>query len=273
MYVCCHDHQLSATLLSKLGRVLTMTDFSDVSALSHISFFCLQDLAQLLRSLYDAVGSSISLPQTGAKSLKLKLTVSPDHSKQLTTVPLCNGKAAVATAAVKSANNHTSLGNTHSNNHATSGNSHSNNHHTQSKRKSRHVRDSRDRTAAGDSNCKENIEQPRHGSSKHKNKDSTKAVNSNAIKCDANGNTTTVVSPSSSKSPPGQNNLSCSVPSGQSGNGVIAGNNIQCSRIPENGIVGEADLQMTSTEKKQLVELVQRNMEKHQQRQQLRKIR
>ena len=41
----------------------------------------LQDLAQLLKSLYAAVGSTISLPKSGTKTLKLKLTVSPDTAK------------------------------------------------------------------------------------------------------------------------------------------------------------------------------------------------
>nr|ANS60430.1 naked cuticle protein [Platynereis dumerilii] len=39
------------------------------------------DLAQLLKSLYAAVGSTISLPKSGTKTLKLKLTVSPDTAK------------------------------------------------------------------------------------------------------------------------------------------------------------------------------------------------
>ena len=44
-----------------------------------INFF--QDLATLLKSLYDAVGSSIKLPEAGAKTLKLRLSVSPDSAK------------------------------------------------------------------------------------------------------------------------------------------------------------------------------------------------
>ena len=40
-----------------------------------------QDLATLLKSLYDAVGSSIKLPEAGAKTMKLRLTVSPDSAK------------------------------------------------------------------------------------------------------------------------------------------------------------------------------------------------
>ena len=44
-----------------------------------IDFF--QDLATLLKSLYDAVGSSIKLPEAGAKTLKLRLSVSPDSAK------------------------------------------------------------------------------------------------------------------------------------------------------------------------------------------------
>lgn len=40
-----------------------------------------EDLAQLLQSLYDTVGSSINLPQTGTRTLKLKLSVSPDNAK------------------------------------------------------------------------------------------------------------------------------------------------------------------------------------------------
>ncbi len=41
-----------------------------------------QDLGQLLKALYDAVGSSINLPQSGgSKTVKLHLTVSPDKAK------------------------------------------------------------------------------------------------------------------------------------------------------------------------------------------------
>ncbi|ELU11388.1 hypothetical protein CAPTEDRAFT_221730 [Capitella teleta] len=40
-----------------------------------------EDIGQLLQSLYDAVGSSISLPHSGTKTLKLRLTVSPDKAK------------------------------------------------------------------------------------------------------------------------------------------------------------------------------------------------
>ena len=43
------------------------------STLHFIDFF--QDLATLLKSLYDAVGSSIKLPEAGAKTLKLRLSV------------------------------------------------------------------------------------------------------------------------------------------------------------------------------------------------------
>ncbi|XP_064640770.1 protein naked cuticle homolog 2-like [Lineus longissimus] len=39
-----------------------------------------EDLASLMRSLYDAVGSSIRLP-TGTKTLRLRLTVAPDTTK------------------------------------------------------------------------------------------------------------------------------------------------------------------------------------------------
>lgn len=41
----------------------------------------IQDIGGLLQSLYDAVGSSISLPHSGTKTLKLRLTVSPDKTK------------------------------------------------------------------------------------------------------------------------------------------------------------------------------------------------
>ena len=41
----------------------------------------MQDLAGLLKSLYDAVGSSIKLPDKGTKTLKLRLTVTPDNTK------------------------------------------------------------------------------------------------------------------------------------------------------------------------------------------------
>eukprot|EP00918_Siedleckia_nematoides_P012858 GHVU01028135.1.p1 GENE.GHVU01028135.1~~GHVU01028135.1.p1 ORF type:complete len:522 (+),score=32.86 GHVU01028135.1:133-1566(+) len=40
-----------------------------------------EDLAGLLKSLYDAVGSSIKLPEKGTKTLKLRLTVNPDNTK------------------------------------------------------------------------------------------------------------------------------------------------------------------------------------------------
>lgn len=44
-------------------------------------YSCSQDLASLLKALYDAVGSSIKLPSSGTKSLKLRLTVGPDNSQ------------------------------------------------------------------------------------------------------------------------------------------------------------------------------------------------
>ena len=46
-------------------------------------FLFLQDLASLLKALYDAVGQSISLPQSAStsKKLRLRLTVSPDTAK------------------------------------------------------------------------------------------------------------------------------------------------------------------------------------------------
>ena len=34
-----------------------------------------------MKSLYDAVGSSIKLPEAGAKTMKLRLSVSPDSAK------------------------------------------------------------------------------------------------------------------------------------------------------------------------------------------------
>ena len=40
-----------------------------------------QDLASLLKALYDAVGSSIRLPPNGAKTLKLRLTVGQDRTQ------------------------------------------------------------------------------------------------------------------------------------------------------------------------------------------------
>ena len=50
-----------------------------------------QDLSGLLKSLYDAVGSSIKIPSNGTKTLKLRLTVGQDGS-QLTDMTLTPGK-------------------------------------------------------------------------------------------------------------------------------------------------------------------------------------
>ena len=44
-------------------------------------FLILQDLGGLLKSLYDAV--AISLPQKGTKTLKLRLTLSPDKTSKV----------------------------------------------------------------------------------------------------------------------------------------------------------------------------------------------
>lgn len=56
---------------------------------------CVQDLASLLKALYDAVGSSIRLPPNGAKTLKLRLTVGQDRTQVhtlTTSKPLAGGK-------------------------------------------------------------------------------------------------------------------------------------------------------------------------------------
>ncbi|CAL1537756.1 unnamed protein product [Lymnaea stagnalis] len=45
-----------------------------------------EDLASLLKALYDAVGSSIKLPPNGAKTLKLRLSVGQDCTAELQTV-------------------------------------------------------------------------------------------------------------------------------------------------------------------------------------------
>ena len=42
-----------------------------------------QDLASLLKALYDSVGSSIKLPPHGARTLKLRLSVGQDHSANM----------------------------------------------------------------------------------------------------------------------------------------------------------------------------------------------
>ncbi|XP_013407066.1 protein naked cuticle homolog 1 isoform X2 [Lingula anatina] len=41
-----------------------------------------EDLITLMKSLYDAVGSTVKLPENGNKSLKLRLTISPEKSKE-----------------------------------------------------------------------------------------------------------------------------------------------------------------------------------------------
>ena len=109
-----------------------------------------------------------------------------------------------------------------------------------------------------------------------KHKTETKGRKTDNHTKDTNGNTTTT-----------QNNLSAPSPNGIKESGVkgVTENGVKSSengvrengrvvengvKIGENGVIGEADLGMTSIEKKQLVELVQRNMEKHQQRQQRR---
>lgn len=48
-------------------------------------FFLFQDLASLLKALYDAVGSSIKLPPNGAKTLKLRLSVGQDATSKIQT--------------------------------------------------------------------------------------------------------------------------------------------------------------------------------------------
>ncbi len=45
-----------------------------------------------MKSLYDAVGSSIRLPQTGMKTLKLRLSVNPDNAK-VQAEPLSNSQS------------------------------------------------------------------------------------------------------------------------------------------------------------------------------------
>ncbi|KAH9499093.1 hypothetical protein Btru_006663 [Bulinus truncatus] len=45
-----------------------------------------EDLASLLKALYDAVGSSIKLPPNGAKTLKLRLSVGQDCTAEIQTV-------------------------------------------------------------------------------------------------------------------------------------------------------------------------------------------
>ncbi|ESO83044.1 hypothetical protein LOTGIDRAFT_169673 [Lottia gigantea] len=51
-----------------------------------------EDLASLLKALYDAVGSSIKLPHNGTKTLKLRLTVGQDNA-QLHSARLASAKA------------------------------------------------------------------------------------------------------------------------------------------------------------------------------------
>ncbi|CAH1779930.1 unnamed protein product [Owenia fusiformis] len=75
-----------------------------------------EDLASLLKSLYDAVGSSIKLPQTGTKTLKLRLTVAPDgtgvnQSKALDGTP--DTKKALVKKDIKSTPNEEKINNVH----------------------------------------------------------------------------------------------------------------------------------------------------------------
>lgn len=45
-----------------------------------IHFVLLQDIAGLVTTIYDTLGSSIKVPHYGSKTIKVKLTVSPDQS-------------------------------------------------------------------------------------------------------------------------------------------------------------------------------------------------
>nr|CAD7201498.1 unnamed protein product [Timema douglasi] len=45
-------------------------------------FLCSQDIAGLVTTIYETVGSSIKVPHYGSKTIKVKLTVSPDQRKK-----------------------------------------------------------------------------------------------------------------------------------------------------------------------------------------------
>lgn len=44
---------------------------------------CLQDIAGLVTTIYEALGSSVKVPHYGSKTIKVKLTVSPDQRKHV----------------------------------------------------------------------------------------------------------------------------------------------------------------------------------------------
>ncbi|XP_064610738.1 protein naked cuticle homolog 1-like isoform X2 [Liolophura sinensis] len=67
--------QIESRESSKQEWSFTLYDFDGQGKITK------EDLASLLKALYDAVGSSIKLPSSGTKSLKLRLTVGPDNSQ------------------------------------------------------------------------------------------------------------------------------------------------------------------------------------------------
>lgn len=50
--------------------------------LDYKSCWLLQDIAGLVTTIYDTLGSSIKVPHYGSKTIKVKLTVSPDQRKK-----------------------------------------------------------------------------------------------------------------------------------------------------------------------------------------------
>ena len=86
----------SITLATK--NILILCTMGQIKSQYIFCFF--QDLGGLLKSLYDAV--AISLPQTGTKTLKLRLTVSPDKTAKVK----CAQKDAENGNDVKTQNNH-----------------------------------------------------------------------------------------------------------------------------------------------------------------------
>nr|KAG5713056.1 hypothetical protein BaRGS_021850 [Batillaria attramentaria] len=67
--------QFEGTENSKQEWSFTLYDFDGHGRITK------EDLASLLKALYDAVGSSIRLPPNGAKTLKLRLTVGQDRTQ------------------------------------------------------------------------------------------------------------------------------------------------------------------------------------------------
>ncbi|XP_025115691.1 protein naked cuticle homolog 1-like isoform X2 [Pomacea canaliculata] len=81
--------QFEGTENSKQEWSFTLYDFDGHGRITK------EDLASLLKALYDAVGSSIRLPPNGAKTLKLRLTVGQDRTQVhtlTTSKPLAGGK-------------------------------------------------------------------------------------------------------------------------------------------------------------------------------------